>query len=131
LLPHASLLETNSKREYFRSHGVHWNFLGKTSVVKLVLQQINKLIGKVFETPINLVWKDNALVGYIGSYNKEMTILFRNVDVNSENIRDNEQRKQQQATVIDEINLHITSVRQRKIRVTRREDFLRYTPHLM
>jgi hypothetical protein len=41
-----------------------------------------------------------------------------------DNIRNHEQRKQQQATGIDEINLRRTSVRQRKVPVTRRGDLL-------
>jgi hypothetical protein len=39
-------------------------------------------------------------------------------------IKKNEKRKQQQVTGMDEINLPRTSVRQRKVPVTRREDFL-------
>jgi hypothetical protein len=72
--------------------------------------------------------KDNGMVNNIGSCNDEMATLFGNVNgnvnVNIENRRNNEQRKQQQVAGIDEINLCRTSIRQRKVPVTRREDFL-------
>jgi lysophospholipase L1-like esterase len=42
LYNHVSLLETNFKRECFTRHGLHWNSLGKSLVVKLLLHQINK-----------------------------------------------------------------------------------------
>jgi hypothetical protein len=79
---HVSLLETNLKRESFTRHGLHWNFLGKTLVVKLIPLQINKLIGKESQTPINLIWKDNPMEANIGSCKEEMTTLFDNVNVN-------------------------------------------------
>jgi hypothetical protein len=40
LYNHVSLLETNLKRECFTKHGLHWNFLGKTMVVELILLQL-------------------------------------------------------------------------------------------
>jgi hypothetical protein len=70
---HVSLLETNIKREFFTRHGLHWNFLGKTLVMKLILLKINKLIGKGSQTLINLIWKDNAMEGNIGSCNEDTT----------------------------------------------------------
>jgi hypothetical protein len=42
LYNHVSMLETNFKRECFTRHGLHWNFLGKSLVVNLLLHQINK-----------------------------------------------------------------------------------------
>jgi hypothetical protein len=77
-----SLLETNFKREYFTRYGLHWNSLGKTLVVNLILHQINKLIGKGVQIPINLVLKDNAMVGIVSSGNKGMTTLFGTVNGN-------------------------------------------------
>jgi hypothetical protein len=57
-----------------------------------------------------------------------MTSLFgnanENINASSENINNNEQRKQQQEIGTDGINLRRTPIRQRKVPVTRREDFL-------
>jgi hypothetical protein len=91
LYNHVSLLETNLKRECFTKHGLRWNFLGKTMVLELILLQINKLVRKGFQTPINLIWKDNALVGNSGSNTEKLSTLLDNVNVsaNSENIEKN------------------------------------------
>jgi hypothetical protein len=125
---HVSLLETNLTRECFVRHGLHWNYLGKALVVQPNFWQINKVIGKGFQTPISLIWKDSIMVDNIGSCNEERTSLVgnvnENVNVSSENINNNEQRKQQQEIGTDGINLRRPSVRQRKVPVTRREDFL-------
>jgi hypothetical protein len=72
---HASLLETNLKREFFTRHGLHWNKLGKALVVKLILLRINKLIGKGPQTPINLTWKDNSIECNIISCNEEYNFI--------------------------------------------------------
>jgi hypothetical protein len=126
LYNHVSLLETNLKRDCFTKHGLHWNSLGKTLVVKLISLQINKLAGKGRLTLISLTWIDNALLGTTDSWSEEMITLSGDVNVSmeSENIRKNEQRKQQKDTGTEEINLCRTSARQRKVPVTRSEDFL-------
>jgi hypothetical protein len=125
LYNHVSLLETNLKRECFTKHGLHWNSLGKTLVVKLISLQINKLVGKGLLNLISLTWLDNALPGKVGSCNEEMITLYSNVNVSTDSEKgNNEQRKQQKEAGIDEINLRRASVRQRKVPVTRREDFL-------
>lgn len=126
LYNHVSLIETNLRRECFTKHGMHWNSLGKTLVGKLISLQINKLVGKGIQTPINLPWIDNASLGITGSCNEEMITLSGNGSLSTDNmnIRNNEQRNQQKETGIVEINLRRTSVRQRKIPITRREDFL-------
>jgi hypothetical protein len=61
-------------------------------VVELILLQINKLVRKGFQTPINLIWKDNALVGNSGSDTEKLSTLLANINVcaNSENIEKNE-----------------------------------------
>jgi hypothetical protein len=64
------------------------------------------------------------MVDNIGSCIEEMTTLFGSVNVNGENIRKNELWKQQQVIGINEINLRRTSIRQRKVPVTRKEDSL-------
>jgi hypothetical protein len=124
---HVSLLETNFKRECFTRHGLHWNSLGRFLVVKLLLHQINKLINKSFQTPINLPWRNEAMVDIINSCNKGMSTLLGTVNVNANlnnvNIKDHEQRKHERATRIVETNLRRTSTRQIKIPVNRRQDF--------
>jgi hypothetical protein len=96
-------------------------------VVKLIRLQINKLVGNGFQTPICLVWEGNVLVGKTGSRVEKVSTLCdkENVRVNSENLEEkNEQRKQQQESGLDGINLRRISARQRTVPVTRREDFL-------
>jgi hypothetical protein len=122
---HVSLLETNLKRECFTKHGLHWNSLGKTLVVKLIVQQINRVVRKGLLNPISLTWLENALPSKAGSGNEEMITLYGNVNVSTGSEKgNNEQRKQQKETGIDEINLRRASARQRKVPVTRKEDFL-------
>jgi hypothetical protein len=149
---HVTLLETNFERECFTRHGLHWNSVGKTLVVKLISLQINKLLGKGSQTPISLVWPDNTLWENRGRCNEERTTSSSNVNVNisneitlsgnvsiskkttlssnvnvgisNENISNTEKRKYKKETRVDEINLRRISVRQRKVPITRREDFL-------
>jgi hypothetical protein len=89
---HVALSETNLKRECFTGHGLRWNSLGKDLVVKLTTHQINKVIEKGFQTLINLVWKDNALVGNVSTCNEGVTTVFgmakANVNVTSEDRKD-------------------------------------------
>jgi hypothetical protein len=97
---HVALSETNLKRECFTRHGLHWNLLGKDLVVKLITYQNNKVIEKGFQTLMNLVWKDNALVGNISTCNEgRVTSVFDmgkvNVNVTSEDRKGYERRKQQ------------------------------------
>jgi hypothetical protein len=94
---HVSLLETNLKRECFMRHGLHWNSLGKTMVVNLILHHINKLTEKEVQILINLVLKDNVMMGIIISGNKVMTLsgtVNGKVNLNNENVKDHGQRKQ-------------------------------------
>jgi hypothetical protein len=46
------------------------------------MHQINKVIEKGFQTPINLVWKDNALVGNISTCNEGVSTVFGMAKVN-------------------------------------------------
>jgi hypothetical protein len=86
--------------------------------------------GKEFKTP---VLRGKIMIWWItGSCNGQMITLFDNVNVsaNSDYIK-NEQMKHLQENGIDEINMPRTSVRQRKVPVTRREDILWKIPHWM
>jgi hypothetical protein len=116
LYNHVTLLETKFKRECFTRQGLHWNSLGKSSVVKLLLHQIIKLTNKGFQTPINLPWRDEALVDITNSCNKGMSTLVGTVNANANlsnvNIKDCEQRNHELATQIVETNLRKTSTRQ-------------------
>jgi DNA modification methylase len=124
LYNYVSLSETSVKRERFIKHVLHWNSLGKTLVLKLILLQINKLVRKEFQTLFNLAWKDNDLVGNMCSGNEEITVLFDNVNVHANSEIKKKLKIELQETGIDEINVCKTSVRQRKAAVTRRENLL-------
>jgi hypothetical protein len=76
-------LETKFKRECFTRHGLHWNSLGKSLVAKLLLHQIIKVTNKGFQTPINLPWRDEALVDILNSCNKGISTLAGTVNANA------------------------------------------------
>lgn len=110
---HVSLIETNLKRQHFTRHGQHWNKLGKALVVKLVSLRINKLLEKGPQLMFNLKWKEQTpLVDYI---------VIDNQGKHKHDIL-------HQETVIDKINPCRTSSRQKRIPVTRKEDFFMVNP---
>jgi hypothetical protein len=123
---HVSFLETSLGREYFTKHGLHWNSRGKTLIMRLLSAQINKLVGQRPSTPINLTWRENSMSGNADSSDDETKILLSNVKVSTENVNrgNKEQRKLQKETSADGPILYRTSTRQRKVPVTRKEDFL-------
>jgi hypothetical protein len=72
-------------------------------VVKLVFLQINKILEKELQTPINLAWTDNVLLGHIGSCNVETISLPDNINLgsNSDNkkMKTLKNCKKQQSTI--------------------------------
>jgi hypothetical protein len=126
---HVTLLETSRVRESFTRHGAHWNSYGKGLAMKLLAQQINKVIEKGSQTPINLYWKDNACVSNSSSLKEGRNTVCDSVKVNinvtSKNGKDMEQIKQQNCAISkDGKNPQRTSNRQKKVPITRKEDFL-------
>jgi hypothetical protein len=92
------------------------------------LHQINKLTNKGSQTPINLPWRDEAMVDITNSCNKGMSTSVSTVNVsanlNSVNIKHCEQIKHERATRIVETNLHRASTRLKKPSNVMKQDFL-------
>ncbi|PNF19709.1 hypothetical protein B7P43_G15347 [Cryptotermes secundus] len=108
LYNHVSLLETNLKRECFKKHGLHWNSLGKTLVVKLISMQINKVLRKELLTPVNLTWIDNALLGNVDSCSEGMIPLSVNVNVSMDS-ENTVSCNEEMITLSDNVNISMDS----------------------
>jgi hypothetical protein len=102
---HVSFIETNFKRELFTRHGLHWNKRGKTQVVNLLCQRIRSITEKRTLLVLNLKWKEEVIPG---------------VSPNSLN----QGRQDLEVQHRDSRSSCRTSMRQKRVPVTRNADFL-------
>jgi lysophospholipase L1-like esterase len=54
---HISILEVDSNREYFTSHGLHLNGLGKEAIYNHIVLTMEKILHFKVDEPISMDWK--------------------------------------------------------------------------
>lgn len=105
---HVFLMGTNFRRDLFTRHGLHWNKWGKAQAVKLLCQKIKIILQEEPQLMTNLKWIESATLG------------DKSIAVNQE--REDQDKHQQPA--IGKSKACRTSTRQKRLPVTRIDDFL-------
>ena len=103
---HVSLIETNINRNYYTKHGLHLNNKGKEELARSIANLINKLVlNEDKDKPvITLNWKDVI--------NRSLSVQISPDQLKSSTLESSDQIPNR------------TSTRQKKLPVTRKNDFL-------
>ena len=103
---HVSLIETNINRNYYTKHGLHLNNKGKEELARSIANLINKLVlNEDKDKPIiTLNWKDEI--------NRSLSVQISPDQLKSSTLESSDQIPTR------------TSTRQKKLPVTRKDDFL-------
>lgn len=111
---HTLILEINPNREFFTQHGLYLNGRGKAKVAKQIVAHLPITLGKKVEGLISLGWKSDLV--------KRDTTLVLGNRIETPTSRANDFI--QVDTLDSEETLPRTSNRQKKVPVTRKNDFL-------
>ena len=114
---HVATVETDLSRKYFTRHGMHLNNSGKECLSKLIATQINKLVNEnnkvVHVIPLNWKQEHTDNQNTVNSLSEQETTCPISLDGNKPD-----------STVTEEKSLKRAVTRNRKLPVTRSNDFL-------
>ena len=118
----AEVVKVNLDRRAFTKHGQHMNARGKELMAKRIIEAIKHTLQMCKKTLIVMKWKEDANKDKQDP--RETTIGIREGRDPTENQKDSGQAEMSENRQQETETVETTTKRNRKIPVTRREDFL-------